>query len=102
MGQKQRLSITRTILNKPQVYFFDEVTSNLDSISERVIIDIMKELVREAIVIVIAHRLTTLVNCDCIYVMEDGAIVEQGNHDELMAHNGAYKRFYRRHMADSG
>jgi len=97
VGQKQRLSIARSILKKPQVYLFDEVTSNLDSISESVIVSVINELSNEAIVIIVAHRLTTILNCDCIYVIEDGMVLEKGSHNELMNRNqGLYKQYYER------
>ncbi len=98
IGQKQRLSIARSILKKPQVYLFDEITSNLDSISESVIVSIINDLSKEAIVIVVAHRLTTILNCDCIYVIENGVVLEKGHHNELMKNpHGLYKQYYDKH-----
>ena len=98
IGQKQRLSIARSILKKPQVYLFDEITSNLDSISESVIVSVINDLSKEAIVIVVAHRLTTILNCDCIYVIENGVVLEKGHHNELMKNtNGLYKQYFDKH-----
>ncbi len=98
IGQKQRLSIARSILKKPQVYLFDEITSNLDSISESVIVSVINDLSQEAIVIVVAHRLTTILNCDCIYVIENGVVLEKGHHNELMKNtNGLYKQYFDKH-----
>ncbi len=98
IGQKQRLSIARSILKKPQVYLFDEITSNLDSISESVIVSVINDLSKEAIVIVVAHRLTTILNCDCIYVIENGVVLEKGHHNELMKNaNGLYRQYFDKH-----
>lgn len=98
IGQKQRLSIARSILKKPQVYLFDEVTSNLDSISEAVIVSIINGLSEEAIVIIVTHRLTTILNCDCIYVIEDGVVCEKGHHNDLMQNiQGLYRQYYDKH-----
>jgi ATP-binding cassette subfamily B protein len=90
-GERQRLVLARALLGKPDIIILDEATSNLDSVSERAIHQIIEKLRGSITTIIIAHRLTTVRNCDTIFVMDKGDIVESGNHDELMAKNGLYK-----------
>ncbi len=92
-GQKQRLAIARALLKKPDILILDEATSNLDTISENNIKNTINQL-KNITCIIIAHRLTTIKNCSKIFVMRDGEIVESGTHDELLAANGLYKKFY--------
>ncbi|WP_028042338.1 peptidase domain-containing ABC transporter [Candidatus Stoquefichus massiliensis] len=91
-GEKQRLAIARAILSKSQIFIFDEATSNLDSFSERKIHDLLFKKIRNTTTIIIAHRLLTIINCDLICFIENGKIIEQGTHDELMAMNGQYAK----------
>lgn len=92
-GEKQRIAIARALLGKPDLLILDEATSNLDSISELEIQKALKGLLSENIsVILIAHRLTTIMNCDQIYVMENGQIIQQGTHNILINQNGLYKK----------
>lgn len=89
-GQRQRLAIARAILRKPDILIMDEATSNLDSITERAIERTIEEHLKGTTQIIIAHRLSTIRHCDCIYVMEQGHIIEQGNHEELLEMGGKY------------
>ena len=93
-GEKQRLSIARIILKDPKIIIFDEATSALDSISESLIQDAIEPLLKGKTSLVIAHRLSTIMAADQILVMEDGRIVEQGEHEDLLKLNGAYTRLY--------
>lgn len=94
-GQKQRLSIARALVANPQILLFDEATSALDSESEKLVQDAINTLLIDRSAIVVAHRLSTILSCDCIYVFENGSIVEQGTHSELIEiENGVYKNLY--------
>jgi ATP-binding cassette subfamily B protein len=93
-GQKQRISIARVFLKDPPILIFDEATSSLDTESEELISEAFARLSSGRTAIVIAHRLTTVKNADCIFVLDDGKLIEQGNHDELLALNGQYARLY--------
>ena len=89
-GERQRIAIARAFLKERDLYIFDESTSNLDSFSERYIQKAMLQATNGATTIIIAHRLSTIINCDLIVFMANGAIIEQGSHDELVALNGKY------------
>lgn len=93
-GQRQRISIARALLRDPEILILDEATSALDTESERFIQDALTSLYINRTVIIIAHRLSTVKIADQIYVMEKGKIVEQGNHNELIAINGTYKKLH--------
>ena len=93
-GEKQRLSIARVILKNPKILILDEATSALDSISENAIQDALEALMIGRTSIVIAHRLSTILKADCILVVKDGVIAEQGKHEELLALNGTYRELY--------
>ncbi len=89
-GQKQRLSIARAILRKPEILIMDEATSNLDSITERAIENTIHEFSKGMTTIIIAHRLSTIMRCDNIYILENGEIIESGNHKELIERKDKY------------
>ena len=93
-GQRQRISIARAVLKNPPIMILDEATSALDTESERLVQDALENLMKNRTSIVIAHRLSTVVNVDEIYVLKDGVIIEKGKHNDLIKIDGAYKRLY--------
>jgi len=98
-GEKQRLALARVILKNPRLLVLDEATSHLDSESEALIQEALKRVMQGRTSIVIAHRLSTILSADLICVVQDGQIVEQGRHDELLALGGAYSALYQRQFA---
>ena len=92
-GQRQKIAIARTIISNPQIVFLDEPTSALDNASEKIVMDYLFNM--KATIVVVAHRLATIRDFDRIIVMDKGRIVEQGNHEELLAKNGIYANLYR-------
>ncbi|NHN37593.1 ABC transporter ATP-binding protein/permease [Pseudomaricurvus alcaniphilus] len=94
-GEKQRVAIARTILKRPPVMVFDEATSSLDSHSEKAILQAIKEVSSQQTSLVIAHRLSTIVDADKIVVLDQGQVVEQGSHAELLQKNGHYAHLWR-------
>jgi ATP-binding cassette, subfamily B, bacterial MsbA len=94
-GQRQRLSIARALLKDAPILLLDEATSALDTESERRIQDALQHLMQGRTTLVVAHRLSTIQNADCIHVIDSGTIVESGQHSDLLAQGGAYARLYR-------
>ncbi len=93
-GEKQRVAIARTILKNPRILVFDEATSALDSKSEKAIQAALREIATNHTTLVIAHRLSTVMDADQILVMDHGRIVERGTHEALLAHHGAYAQLW--------
>lgn len=91
-GQRQRIAIARAVLKNPSILILDEATSALDSESERLVQEALINLMQNRTSVVIAHRLSTIQHADEIVVINDGIIVERGNHSELLQHNGLYKK----------
>ncbi|MGM0813400.1 MAG: ABCB family ABC transporter ATP-binding protein/permease [Pseudomonadota bacterium] len=93
-GEKQRIAIARMLLKDPPILIFDEATSSLDSGSEKAILEALNEVAARRTTLVIAHRLSTVMDADNIVVMEHGRVVEQGTHHQLLARDGAYWRLW--------
>jgi subfamily B ATP-binding cassette protein MsbA len=91
-GQRQRICIARAVLNNPPVMLLDEATSALDTESEKLVQEALNNLMKNRTSLIIAHRLSTIQNADIIVVLENGKIVEQGNHQQLVGNNGLYRR----------
>lgn len=99
-GEKQRLAISRVILKAPRIIVFDEATSSLDSQSERAILAALNKISSDATTMVIAHRLSTVVDADNIVVMDNGEVVEFGSHAELLQRQGLYHRLWEMQKSD--
>jgi subfamily B ATP-binding cassette protein MsbA len=93
-GQRQRIAIARALVRDPQLLLFDEATSALDTESEMLVQEAINNLLVDRTAVVIAHRLSTIKHAHMIAVVENGAIVEYGRHDELLAAGNLYKRLY--------
>ena len=94
MGQRQLLSFARTLAHDPKILVMDEATANIDSETELLIQDALEKMMTNKTTIMVAHRLSTIQHADKIIVMHKGRIVEMGNHQELLALNGMYKKLY--------
>jgi subfamily B ATP-binding cassette protein MsbA len=99
-GQRQRIAIARALIKNAPIILLDEATAALDSESERLVQDAVAHLTQGRTTIVIAHRLHTIMHADRIYVIEDGAAVEAGEHEELLRRDGRYTSFYRMQFKD--
>jgi subfamily B ATP-binding cassette protein MsbA len=93
-GQRQRIAIARALLKNPPILIFDEATSALDTESEQLVQEAINNLMKDRTTLIIAHRLSTVINADKILALENGRIVEQGAHSQLMENNGLYRRLY--------
>lgn len=100
-GEKQRLSIARAILRNPNLLIFDEATSALDSITEEEINQTIRKISdQNRITVLIAHRLSTIMHCDKIFVLEQGKIIEQGRHEDLLLEKGLYYAMWRQQIGE--
>jgi ATP-binding cassette subfamily B protein len=101
-GEKQRLSIARALLRRPELLVFDEATSSLDSLTEEGITATIRSVGsrRDVITLMIAHRLSTVFHADRIVVLEQGRIVESGRHDELIERKGLYYAMWRQQIGE--
>ena len=101
-GEKQRLSIAGALLRQPNILIFDDATSALDSLTEEEINKTIKSVSKlgSQITILIAHRLSTVMHVDAIYVLERGKIVERGNHHTLLNLKGLYSAMWREHLGE--
>lgn len=97
-GERQRIGIARIILRNPKLILFDEATSALDNNTELKVINGIRNYLKDTTFIMIAHRLTTIEYSDCIYMLENGRIIEQGTHQDLLELNGKYKQMYEAHL----
>jgi ABC-type multidrug transport system fused ATPase/permease subunit len=100
VGQRQLIAFARALVANPRVLILDEATANVDSYTERLIQDALKELLRGRTAIIIAHRLSTIQDADQILVLDQGRIAEQGKHHQLLALNGLYARLYAMNFQD--
>ena len=98
-GQRQRIAIARALISNPSIIIFDEATSALDYESENIIMNNIDQISRGRTMLMIAHRLSTVRDCDAIIVIEKGRIVEAGSHDELMKRNGVYAKLHQAQMS---
>lgn len=94
-GQRQRIGIARALYRDPDVIVFDEATSALDNATERYVMEAIKNLLGKKTILMVAHRITTLADCDIIYMLKDGNIVASGTYEELVAGYGAFAEISR-------
>jgi ATP-binding cassette subfamily B protein len=101
-GEKQRLSIARALLRRPDLLVFDEATSSLDSLTEEEITETIRDvsILKDHITILIAHRLSTIMHADRIYVLEKGDIIESGRHADLLSQKGLYYAMWRQQIGE--
>jgi ATP-binding cassette, subfamily B, bacterial MsbA len=99
-GQRQRIAVARALIKDAPIILLDEATASLDSESERLVQDAIAHLCQGRTTIVVAHRLHTITHADRILVVEDGAVVEAGRHDELIRKSGRYASFFRLQLTD--
>ncbi len=93
-GERQRIAIARALLSNPEILIFDEATSALDNESEKIVQNAINQILNDKTAVLVAHRLSTIVDADVIYVLQNGKIIESGNHSQLILMNGVYKKLY--------
>jgi len=94
-GERQRIALARVLLRRPRILILDEATASLDSVTERAIMQTVDKLACGITTVVIAHRLSTVVNCDRVFVFDSGLLVESGPHGKLLRSGTAYKKLWR-------
>ncbi len=97
-GQRQRIAIARALLTEAPILVLDEPTSALDPVNEQMIMETLRSLKYKRTIVIVSHRLSTVADCDQIFVMDEGRIIEQGTHDELLARRGVYFRMARHQL----
>jgi len=97
-GQKARVAIARALLGKPKILLLDDVTSNLDAETEQKFLNEVTDFVKDTTLVIVSHRLAILSNCDIVYVLDNGDIIERGTHDELLAKKNLYWKLYERQI----
>ena len=100
-SQRQRIAIARAFLKNAPLLILDEATSALDTASERHVQQAIENLESNCTTVVIAHRLSTVEKADCIYVMDNGRVLESGSHQDLLAHNGLYASLYNTQFSEN-
>jgi ATP-binding cassette subfamily B protein len=98
-GQKQRISIARALIKDSSILIFDDCLSAVDAKTEKQILKNLDEVLRDKTALIITHRIFSLIQFDQVIVLDDGHIVEQGKHDDLLALNGYYAELYRRQQS---
>lgn len=100
-GEKQRVAMARTLLKNPDIILLDEATSSLDTSTETLLSQTLDKILVGRTRLTVAHRLSTIVGCDCILVVEGGVVAEQGKHDELIRLGGIYYRMWTRQVQEA-
>ncbi len=95
-GQKQKLSIARALLRNTKIYIFDEVTANLDGKSEKLVVSILKELSKDSVVIFISHKVSSIIESDEIFLIDEGVVAERGNHNYLIQNSKLYCELFKK------
>jgi ABC-type multidrug transport system fused ATPase/permease subunit len=93
-GERQRIAIARAIIRKPEILILDEATSSLDTVSEKAVQDAIMNVAKKCTTVIVAHRLSTIINADMIYVLKNGKIIESGTHEELLINKGEFWTMY--------